>query len=143
MKRNPKIGHTLDHVFSFYIKCRDGWSCQAPNCGFVFSGNEYLDCSHFHRCSHQGTRHHEDNCDALCRSCHIKWEKLKNKGQEYYNWKIIQLGGMKFGELLLLAQGITKLHRQDKIDLTQGFIEKIEKLGYDTEVFKKKLLTFN
>ncbi len=54
----------------------------------------------------------------------------------------MQLGGRKFGELVLLAQGITKLHKQDKIDLTQKFIEKIDKLKYDTEVFKKKLLAF-
>jgi len=55
----------------------------------------------------------------------------------------MQLGGRKFGELLLLAQGITKLHKQDKIDLTQKFIDKIDNLKYDTEVFKKKLLAFH
>jgi len=143
MKRKPKIDHLLDEVFRFYIKCRDGWRCQAPLCGKEFQvGYVWLDCSHFHRASHKGTRNHEDNCDAFCRPCHEKLEKQKNKGQEYYNWKITQLGGKKFGELCLLAQGITKLYKPDKIYLTKKFIEKIEKLEYDTEVFKKKLLAF-
>jgi len=146
MKRKPKIDHLLDEVFRFYIKCRDGWRCQAPLCSKTDSGfqvgSKWLDCSHFYRVSHKGTRNHEDNCDAFCRWCHDKLEKQKNKGQEYYNWKIMQLGGRKFGELCLLAQGITKLIEHDKIDLTQKFIEKIDNLEYDAEVFKKKLLAF-
>jgi len=143
MKRKPKIDHLLDEVFRFYIKCRDGWRCQAPGCGRELDvGDQWLDCSHFHRVSHKGTSYHEGNCDAFCRWCHNKLEKQKNKGQEYYNWKIMQLGGSRFVVLCVLAQGITKLHKQDKIDLTQKFIEKIDKLKYDTEVFKKKLLAF-
>lgn len=142
MKHKPKIDHLLDEVFRFYIKCRDGWQCQICGAGFQV-GHEWLDCSHFHRVSHQGTRNHEDNCDAFCRWCHEKWENQKNRGQRYYNWKYRQLGEEKFEELRVLTQGITQLHKQDKIDLTQKFIEKTDNLEYDTEVFKKKLLAFN
>jgi len=146
MKRKPKIDHLLDEVFRFYIKCRDDWQCQVCGAGFQV-GNEWLDCSHFHRVSHKGTSCHEDNCDAFCRWCHTKLEKLKNRGQKYYNWKLRQLGEVKFEELRILAREITKLHKQDKIDLTQKFIEKIDNFKYKyviyTEVFKKKLLAFH
>ena len=141
MKRKPKTDHLLDEVFRFYIKCRDGWQCKICGSGFQV-GIEWLDCSHFHRVSNKGTSCHEDNCDAFCRWCHLKWENRKKIGQEYYDWKLKQLGEEKFGELRVLAQGITQLYKQDKIDLTQKFIEKIDNLEYNTEVFKKKLLAF-
>jgi len=142
MKRKPKIDHLLDQVFAFYIKCRDDWRCVFCGVHFSFTDTKNLHCSHYHLRQHQGTRYNEENCDAFCRRCHERLEKQTKKGQEYYNWKIMKLGGSKFGELLLLAQGITQLRGYDKITLTQHFIEKIDKLEYDTEVFKKKLLAY-
>lgn len=143
MKHKPKIDHLLDEVFRFYIKCRDGWRCQAPLCGKEFQvGYVWLDCSHFLARRYMATRHNEENCDAFCRACHERLEHKKTVVGEYHEWKKKQLGEGKFEELYVTARGVARLHEQDKIDLTQKFIEKIDDLEYDTEVFKEKLLAF-
>jgi hypothetical protein len=144
MKRKPKIDHLLDEVFAFYIKCRDKWMCQICFTGFnpVEGGTYLLDCSHFLARKYMSTRYNEQNCDAVCRWCHKKLEHEKTIVGEYSQWKQKQLGESKFEELYVLARGVLRLRKHGKIDLTQKFIEKIEKLQYDTEVFKKKLLAF-
>ena len=141
MKRKPKIDQLLDEVFAFYIKCRDGWSCKFCFGGFQV-GSEFLDNSHFLPRRHVAARYNEENCDAFCRWCHEILEGEKTVVGEYHEWKKKQLGEGKFEELYVLARGVARLREQDKIDLTQEFIEKIDKLEYDTEVFKKKLLAF-
>jgi len=141
MIRKPKIGHVLDEVFRFYIKCESNWMCVLCGAGFQV-GNEWLDCSHFHRASHKGTRWQKDNCDSFCRWCHEDFEKEKNQRHKYYSWKRNQLGQERFDELRILANSIVKLNDLDKRDLATDFIKKINELGYETETFENKLLAF-
>lgn len=142
IKTKPKIGHVLDEIFRFYIKCESNWRCVICGAGFGL-GAPLLDCSHFHRTANKGTKWHKDNCDSFCRVCHDKWERKKNPGQEYYEWKLKQIGSDRFFELKVLANSIVKLNNLDKRDLAIDFIKKIKELGYETDTFEKKLLAFN
>ena len=141
MKRKPKIDHLLDEVFSCAIKYRDNLQCKVCSARFEID-SEWFDNSHFYARRNMATRYDVQNCDALCRWCHTRLEHAKGEGQEYYLFKLKQLGQYDFDELRNRFVSIVKLHSQDKIDLTQKFIDKIDKLKFDTEVFKKKLLAF-
>ena len=59
-----------DRLFSKYIRERDNWTCQA--CNKTFERNTgLLDNSHFMGRRFYATRFDEDNCKALCKSCHL------------------------------------------------------------------------
>lgn len=96
----------MDSEFSRWIRNRDK---RCLKCG----STEDLTNSHFHGRDHSGTRYHQKNCDTLCKWCHSIWEYEKKPGQEYYEWKLRQLGEVKFKELEQLAN--TKVLRYDAI----------------------------
>ena len=141
MKRKPKIDHLLDEVFSCAIKYRDDLQCKICLGRFEID-SKWFDNSHFYSRRNQATRYDVQNCDALCRWCHNRLEHANGEGQEYYLFKLKQLGQYDFDELRNRSVSMLQIRKHGKIDLTQKFIEKIDKLEYDTEVFKKKLLAY-
>lgn len=86
-----------DKVFSDYIRKRDG---KCMRCGRT----ENLTCSHYWGRSNSGTRYDPDNCDTLCwMPCHMGWEKQKQG--DYMQFKLAQLGELKYNELEKRARG--------------------------------------
>lgn len=83
-------------------------------CGIVKPIQE-LDCSHFFSRRKESVRFDPENCDAFCRSCHLKLEheKGETKGEVngltykfpmlYRKWKIDQLGRRRFDALEVRA----------------------------------------
>lgn len=146
------LDSALDEAFSLLVKCKAGWKCEFTNCGqkfnvhpdvSVFNENRYgdysfLDCSHFFRRSDAGTSHEPDNAHAFCRTCHERLEKLKNFGEEYYEFTFKRLGEVRFKELLSMANSIVKTGKDAKIILLRSMIEDIGELGYKTNVLNFK-----
>ena len=130
--------HLLDSVVKYYIKCRDGWCCAYCTAGFPVD-SKTLTWSHFHRVSHQATRHDEENLDAFCQWCHVRLESKKNEGGWYWEWKKNQLGDDKFFALGERAGSIVKVYDTERLEKVGTFIHKVKLLGYDTKDFNERL----
>lgn len=89
-----------DRNYSTHIIKRDGEKCLRCNC------ISFLSNSHFHGRSHSATRYDDENCDCLCVWCHTILEALKNTGEEYYEWKLKQLGAERFRLLAERANSV-------------------------------------
>jgi hypothetical protein len=90
--------NTADTEFSKWVRDRDGNRCML--CG----STEDLTNSHFHGRKNSMTRYLPENCDCFCWSCHKMMEYQKQKGQEYYNFKLTHLGVQKMIWLAATAQ---------------------------------------
>lgn len=105
-----------DKLWSEYIRKRDK-VCKI--CGT----DRNLTCSHYHSRRKESVRYHEWNTDALCISCHMKYEHEKgftegivngekiSLPKKYTAWKMKQLGENKYNQLLLIAN---KTHKKDR-----------------------------
>jgi hypothetical protein len=94
-KRKKPLLWTLkkaDIEFSKFIIQRDK---VCKRCGRA----NHLTCSHFWARQHKGTRFDPENCDAVCwMPCHkYYWEKEKQG--EYRDFKMKQLGAVKYKAL--------------------------------------------
>ena len=76
-----------DREFSKMIRERDG---RCLKCG----REDMLDCSHFWTRKYSSTRYNFNNCIALCRGCHFKWE-IEKQG-EYMDFMVKLLGRKKY-----------------------------------------------
>lgn len=88
-----------DSEFSRWIRNRDK---KCLLCG----GTEKLTNSHFHGRDNSLTRYHPLNCDTFCEPCHSLMEHEKNEGQQYYIFKLKQIGQEKFAQLAEMATKI-------------------------------------
>ena len=104
---------TADDRFSVHIRTRDG-KCLRCN------GEYRLTCSHFHGRTLSLTRFDPENCDTFCLWCHDILETKKNLGQEYYQFKLLQLGQEKFDALKVRADTI--FSRSDAIKNCMEFL---------------------
>jgi len=101
-----------DTKFSKYLRELRGWKCE--KCGIDCSSNhQYLTVSHYHGRRKESVRFDEENCDTLCRRCHLYFEEHK---EEYSLWKIKKLGRKKFDALLVRAN--TPQKKDDEMILT-------------------------
>ncbi len=95
----------VDKLFSLYIRTRDSWNCQ--RCGKHHAPpTQALHNSHFHTRAKETVRFDVDNCIALCYGCHRYLDGHKN---EYEDFKIKQLGRIKYDSLMIRANQIGKL----------------------------------
>ena len=102
----PLIWEALDEVFSLTVRTRADWKCL--NCGSEHNPPEQmlefpddmkktspsLHCSHFwgKGSGSVWTRWDDRGADALCFSCHPRFEKRKVPGEVYYKFKVNDLG---------------------------------------------------
>lgn len=122
----------VDEIFSHYIRERDGYRCQIQlpttydekgevmsMCKvFIAPPTKDIHCSHFFSRIHRGTRFDPDNCDAFCSRCHMLVEEDKNG--YYYDWKLKQLGRLRFEELKANHNGQNQF-KHDYRDLRERF----------------------
>lgn len=95
----------IDAVFSDLIRERADWTCQ--NCGKHFPERKGagLHCSHYFGRRGVSTRHHGDNCYALCYACHLR---LGSNPHEHYAFVYGQLGEPRYDSLVLRAHAPMK-----------------------------------
>lgn len=88
-----------DDEFSLWIRARDK---RCKRCGTT----KGLTNSHFWPRQHKGTRFDPENCDAVCwMPCHkYYWEKEKQG--DYRDFKLKQLGAVKYKAMERRARGV-------------------------------------
>ena len=112
-----------DTLFSKLVRRRDK-NCQV--CGRL-GIIDVLECSHFWGRRFEGTRFDFDNCDALCRSCHAKFETEKGEGRAYWNWKLQRLGPSRFDALNLKAHTYCKKDRKMVLIVLKSIMKDYER----------------
>lgn len=95
-----------DSKMSNFVIARDG---RCLRCQSTYD----LTNSHFHGRAISATRYDAENCDTLCKWCHTHWEIMKQPGQEYYEWKVNQIGELHF--IYLEAKAKTYYSRTQSI----------------------------
>lgn len=102
-----------DKLFSEYIRRRD------KSCVYRFRclGNQTnwreLQCSHWQKRRHEGTRFDRFNCDAVCAKCHFFVENDPEGRIRLDDFKLQQLGEKIYNLVLIKAQTYSK--RDDKL----------------------------
>ena len=109
---------TADREFSLIVRELAGWKCQYRfKCRGAMNYKETgyegsLTCSHFEKRAKRSVRFDLENCDAACRTCH-GWVEDTAEGQAALKvWKMEQLDGIRYTNLILRAN----LPRQQKMD---------------------------
>ena len=111
-KSGRGVAHTLDRVFSEFIRLRDvqhyglgGGVVRCVTCARVFPWRE-MDCGHFMHRHHQATRWTEINCHAQCKFCN-----RFDGGRAFEHGQAIneQQGKGTAERLVILAQTTSKL----------------------------------
>lgn len=107
----------IDKLFSRFIRLRAGGRCEY--CRQV----KPLQCSHYHGRRKRSTRWFEDNCSALCFSCHIY---LGENPYQHTEWIKKRLGSERFELLNIRAE--TTCTKPDKEAIKRDLKEKISML---------------
>lgn len=110
----PKIRKS-DKYFSEYIRRRDGrcmygfrcWSNMAPIVTDPLAWKQ-LDCSHWQKRRHEGTRFDPKNCDAACKKCHHFVENDPEGQKTLDAFKLKQLGQIEYNKVLIRKNTVTK-----------------------------------
>lgn len=104
-----------DTLFSHYIREKNNWTCEI--CGKFCGENNSLyklENSHYWGRGHEATRFDEDNCMALCFTCHQRYGHGEKR--DLYKEKMIEkLGQDRFDSLMIQANSYKK--RDDLMDL--------------------------
>lgn len=105
-----------DRMFTKYIRQRDDYTCQNPNCRRVYPQDDCrnLVVSHLWGRGRENTRFDDDNCIALC---HCNCHRYLGHGEgrrEYEAFMIERLGGTGYD--LLMVRAHTSKGRDDKMD---------------------------
>lgn len=95
---------TADTKFSEYIRSRD------PLCVFKCA-RPSSDCSHFYERHNKATRFDPQNCDGLCRNCHLLHE---GRSDAYRALKLSQLGSE--GYVALVRRAYSNLKQTKAIE---------------------------
>jgi len=118
-----------DRVFSIYIRLRDSDENGYRKCitceNIRFWKN--MDCGHYIKRQHQGTRFNEQNCHAQCKNCN--WTLQGN--DSVYKEKIIELYGQEKHDLLKSSERTYFKRTKLELDLLakeyQGKIKELMK----------------
>jgi hypothetical protein len=125
-----------DKYFSIFIRLRDSDDngiCRCITCGTPHFWKE-MDCGHFVKRQHQGTRFNEKNCASQCKKCN--W--LLQGNDAVYEKKIIELYGQQTLDLLKSSERATFKRSKMELDLlAKEYKLKAENLA------KEKGLKFN
>ena len=96
-----------DSLMTEFVRRRDKRCVYRVRCSGLASPEE-LDCSHWQKRRHEGTRHEPDNCDAVCRLCHSYVESDPEGAKWLDGFKLRQLGKMRHDMVLLTANNVQK-----------------------------------
>lgn len=103
-----------DRLFSEYIRRRDGHCVYRFKClGQPIDWKE-LQCSHWQKRRHEGTRFDPNNCDAVCAACHNYVENTVEGKRALDDFKLRQLGEKEHNLVILRRHTYKK--RDDKLD---------------------------
>jgi rubredoxin len=124
----------LDGLFSFFIRWRDGWTCQV--CGKKFdptSGESRmgLHTAHCFSRSTKQTRWEPLNAAAACFNCHVgprNDDALDNNVKEKYKWFRNRIGDKAFDMLEFRFRNPGKFKKPDQKLLKIFFKAEIEKM---------------
>ena len=99
------------------------------HCGYCGKWFDFgrLQCSHFHGRRKRATRYDEDNCVALCMSCHMYLGENPYAHTEFFKKR---LGSEKFDQLNIRAN---TPHKIDKEVIKAELKEKIKLLDKELE----------
>lgn len=117
----------LDTIFSYYIRCRDKWTCRRCGTKYPIGNARALDASHYMGRTNASTRWEEDNLHSLCRGCHGYFEDRKQT--EYRDWMFSEYGEERTREIEQLSRQIKKWTPKEKEALYKEIRKKIEDLG--------------
>jgi len=119
---------SCDKWFSIFIRLRDSDEngiCKCITCNNRSNWRQ-MDCGHYVKRQHSGTRYHEKNCHAQCRECN--W--LKQGNDSVYKEVIIEKYGQQIHDLLKSAEHKTiKQSAMDIKILTQIYKQKAKELA--------------
>ena len=110
----------LDILFSKYIRLKAGGVCEY--CGQA----KTLQCSHFHGRRKRSVRWDEENCSALCFSCHLYLGENPYMHTEFFRKR---LGSERFELLNIRANTIARLDKEALTLYFKGQIKSLE--GFD------------
>jgi len=109
-----KINNT-DKWFSIFIRLRDSGGygyCTCFTCGKINHWKN-MDCGHFVKRKHQGTRYNEKNCHAQCKTCN--W--LLQGNDWVFKEKIIEMYGQETHDLLKSSERTNFKRTKLELDL--------------------------
>ena len=112
----------LDDLFSRYIRLKADNHCEY--CG-EFRKIFELECSHFHSRRKWITRLDEENCVALCATCHRFLGEHPNIHSDFFRKR---LGSERFEQLNIRAQQVKKRLKWEYEELKAKYREKIKYL---------------
>ena len=92
---------TSDIIFSEFVRRRDGRCIYAFKCGGYKTDWKELQCSHWQKRRHEGTRIDPKNCDAACSMCHTWVEDTIEGDRALDAFKLKQLGQQEYNLVLL------------------------------------------
>ena len=118
IKRTP-----LDAVFSDLIRERADWTCQCCGREYPDRKGSGLHCSHYFGRRGASTRHHGDNCFALCFGCH---QKMGANPHDHKTFAFEQLGEPRYDELVRRAYGVRKRVKGERKDMQAHFKAQLE-----------------
>ena len=104
-----------DKYFSRYIRIRDAdenGKCHCITCGHE-SEPKYIQCGHYGKRQHKGTRFSEKNCHAQCGACN-KWEQGNDV---IFRRKLVEMYGEE--QVLLLESARYATIKISKFELEQ------------------------
>ena len=108
----------LDAVFSDLVRERADWTCQCCGKEFPDRKGAGLHCSHFFGRRGASTRHHGDNCYALCFSCH---QRLGSNPHEHRAFVHRELGEVRYNDLVLRANTPVKRSKAEREEMYQHY----------------------
>jgi len=115
-----------DTEFSRYIRLRDRHCVKCGRPGTGIDRIDGLQCSHFWGRWREGTRFDEYNADALCPTCHDRWEGEKQG--DYAAFKKHQLGEQQYKLLEARAYSYHKKDRKMALIIVKKLIESLKKI---------------
>ena len=127
-KQTPaQLKKTLDIVFSVYIRLRDNGTC--ITCGSMKPWKEQQN-GHFFSRQYLATRWDEENCNCQCVGCNV----FRSGNMAIYAVKITEKYGPKVIQKLdRQRQKITKMTREDYLEMIHKYQKKIDKIRADNE----------
>lgn len=124
--------HLADKWFSIYIRLRDSEDgyCTCITCGAIKSWKE-VDCGHWIKRQHMGTRFDERNCAAQCKKCNY-FEQGRSAEHEQY---IVKRYGYPIRDLLKSAERNCKKYSVTELELlAEHYQKKANNLANQKEI---------
>jgi len=118
-----------DIAFSRFIRLRDKKCVCCGKEGYATKDGEMikgLQASHFYSRRKESVRYDSENVDALCNYCHAKRWHGGNRNIDYAEFKLKQLGQVKFDNLLVRSNSYAKRDRNMALIVAKELLKTLE-----------------